>query len=79
MAYRITLLCLAVGLVTPGFAADPPKKYALLIAVTRYDHASMNEPRPITGTSTLVSVYRGPNSLWPSCPFTVCLSSSFPF
>ncbi len=42
------LICLASLLVFPLLAtAEAPKKYALLVGVTRYSHAAMNEPTPL--------------------------------
>ncbi|MDA1018376.1 MAG: caspase family protein, partial [Planctomycetota bacterium] len=42
---RTSLLTVVAVLITSSaFAADPAKKYALLIGVTKYSHAEMNKP-----------------------------------
>src|SRR4051794_41136520 len=32
---------------TPAWCADQPKKYALLIGVTKCEHSGMNQPEPL--------------------------------
>ena len=39
------LICVAIA--DSLLAVNPPKKYALLIGVSQYDHAGMNRPKPL--------------------------------
>ena len=46
-ARTASILCLLTFLGNVLYAQDAPKKYALLIAVTKYSHSGMNQPVPL--------------------------------